>query len=51
MRIKKYDFNYGRRMLMEKAAKGIGTAGVLAPMWPMVGNTGDTSKAYPDELL
>jgi len=51
MRIKKYDFNYGRRMLMEKAAKGIGTAGVLAPTWPMIGNAGDTTKAYPDELL
>ncbi|WP_022977606.1 DUF1329 domain-containing protein [Nevskia ramosa] len=51
MRIKKYDFNYGRRMLMEKAAKGVGTAGVLAPLWPMIGNAADTSKAYPDELL
>ena len=36
MRIKKYDFNYGRRMLMEKAAKGVSTAGVLAPLWPMI---------------
>jgi hypothetical protein len=51
MRIKKYDFNYGRRMLMEKALKGVTTAGVLAPLWPMIGNTGDVSKAYPDELL
>jgi len=50
MRIKKYDFNYGRRMLMQKAAVGA-SAGVLAPLWPMIGNAADTSKAYPDELL
>lgn len=50
MRIKKYDFDYGRRMLLQKAAVGA-SAGVLAPLWPLIGNTGDTSKAYPDELL
>jgi len=51
MHIRKYDFNYGRRMLMEKVAKGVTTAGVLAPLWPLIGNTGDITKAYPDELL
>ena len=35
MRIKKYDFNYGRRQLMGKtahAAAAAYTAGVLAPL-------------------
>lgn len=50
MRIKKYDFNYGRRKLMENAAIGAG-AGVLAPIWPMIGNSADITKAYPEELL
>ncbi len=50
MRIRKYDFDYGRRMLMQKAAIGA-SAGVLAPLWPLIGNAADTTKAYPDELL
>src|SRR5882757_9763779 len=48
MRIRKYDFDYGRRMLLQKAAA---SAGVLAPMWPLLANGADVSKAYPDELL
>ena len=53
MHIRKYDFNYGRRQLLHKTAKGVGAAGVLTPLWPMVAkaDTPDTSKAYPDELL
>lgn len=50
MRIRKYDFDYGRRALLEKTLKGVATAGVLAPLWPMIGNAADISKAYPDEL-
>lgn len=50
MRIRKYDFNYGRRQLLEKAAKGVGTAGVLGPLWPQIANGNDITKAYPDEL-
>src|SRR5882757_9223069 len=48
MRIRKYDVDYGRRSLLQKAALGAG-AGVLAPLWPMIAS-GDMSKAYPDEL-
>lgn len=51
MRIRKYDFNYGRRMLMEKTIKGVAGAGVLASLWPLVSKGGDATKAYPDELL
>ncbi|MDE0855025.1 MAG: twin-arginine translocation signal domain-containing protein, partial [Nevskia sp.] len=43
MRIRKYDFNYGRRALLQKAALGAG-AGVLAPLWPLIAS-GDMSKA------
>lgn len=50
MWIKKYDFDYGRRMLMEKTLKGVAAAGVLAPVWPMIADAADASKAYPDEL-
>tara|TARA_R110000787_G_scaffold211663_9_gene321487 strand:- start:7643 stop:9025 length:1383 start_codon:yes stop_codon:yes gene_type:complete len=51
MRIRKYDFDYGRRALMEKIVKGSATAGVLTPLWPLVGNAADIGKAYPDELM
>ena len=51
MWIKKYDFDYGRRMLLEKTAKGVAAAGVLAPLWPMIAQAGDSTKAYPEELL
>ncbi|WP_420464823.1 DUF1329 domain-containing protein [Panacagrimonas sp.] len=51
MRIRKYDFDYSRRIFMEKVAMGAG-AGVLAPLWPTIANSADDiSKAYPDELL
>ncbi len=51
MHIRKYDFDYGRRMLMEKALKGVATAGVLSPLWPEIARSADISKSYPDELL
>jgi hypothetical protein len=51
MRIKKYDFDYGRRALMEKVGKGVATGGVLSSLWPLIGNSGDVTKAYPEELL
>jgi len=51
MRIRKYDFNYSRRVFMERTAKGIGASGVLMPLWPLIAKAGDITKAYPDELL
>ena len=50
MHIKKYDFDYSRRFFMEKTAKGMMGAGVLTSLWPLIGNTGDITKAYPEEL-
>lgn len=51
MHIKKYDFDYSRRFFMEKTAKGAMGLGVLTSLAPLIGNTGDISKAYPDELM
>ena len=50
MHIRKYDFDYSRRFFMEKMAKGTMGAGVLTSLLPLMGNTGDISKAYPEEL-
>ncbi len=49
--IRKYDFDYSRRVFMEKTAKGIGTAGVLGALWPIMAESGEIGRAYPDELL
>jgi len=50
MHIKKYDFEYSRRAFMEKTAKGAGSAGILAALWPLMAESGDSYKAYPEEL-
>lgn len=53
MRIRKYDFDYGRRELMKKVAAG-GAAGVLMPLeklWASDVSLENVSKAYPDELV
>ncbi|EIT71061.1 MULTISPECIES: DUF1329 domain-containing protein [Hydrocarboniphaga] len=51
MHIRKFDFDYSRRMFMGKTLAGAATAGVLAPMWSELAHSADVSKAYPDELL
>jgi len=50
-RIGKYDFNYSRRVFMEKAAKGTAGAGVLCSSWPLIAQGASIKKAYPDELI
>ena len=47
MHIKKYDTDFSRRSFLEKTVKGIGAAGVIAPLWPLIANGADMSKAYP----
>jgi hypothetical protein len=49
-RIQKYDFDYSKRVFMDKVAKGA-AGGVLAPLWPTIAHTGQVAKAYPDELI
>jgi len=51
MRIRKYDFDYGRRKLMENVISGAAAGGVLAPLWPVIASAGSTTKAYPEELI
>ena len=36
---------------MEQLAKGIGAAGLLAPLFDVIGRNGDCAAAYPPELL
>jgi hypothetical protein len=50
MWIRKYDFNYGRRKMMESVAYGLG-AGVLMPWEKVLAGDMSVTKAYPDELL
>lgn len=50
MYIKKYDFNYSRRVFMEKMSRGVMGAGVLTSLWPLIAESGDISRAYPEEL-
>ena len=44
MRIRKYGFDYGRRALMEKVARGGGAAGGRGSLWPMIGNGADIAR-------
>ena len=48
--IRKYDHDYSRRYFMEKTAKGVGSAGILSALFPLMAETGDSIKAYPEEL-
>lgn len=50
MHIRKYDFDYSRRAFMAKMGTMAG-AGILTPLWPLIANGADITKAYPDELL
>ncbi|MEM8660199.1 MAG: DUF1329 domain-containing protein, partial [Pseudomonadota bacterium] len=40
-----------RRVFLDRVTKGSMAAGVLAPLWPMIGHSADVEKAYPEELL
>ena len=50
MHIRKYDFDYSRRYFMEKTSKGVGSAGILAALFPLMANGENSYKAYPEEL-
>ncbi|MDB5986492.1 MAG: hypothetical protein JWR16_1545 [Nevskia sp.] len=51
MHITRFDRGYSRRHFLRNAGRGIAGAGVLAPLWDVIADTGDVTKAYPDELL
>jgi hypothetical protein len=50
MNIRNFDYDYSRRVFMEKTAAGFGGAGVLTALWPEVCRSSDIAKAYPEEL-
>lgn len=51
MRIRKYDHHYSRREFLGKLTQGAASAGVLMSAWDAFAQTGQVSKAYPDELM
>ena len=50
MHIRKYDAGFSRRQFLERTAKGVVAAGLVQPLWPLIANAQDMSKAYPEEL-
>ena len=51
MRLLNYTDGWTRRHFMAQVVKGITAAGVLAPLWDVIGRSGDVAAAYPPELL
>ncbi|MCM2311127.1 MAG: DUF1329 domain-containing protein [Steroidobacteraceae bacterium] len=51
MKLLKYDRYYSRRHFLKQCALGVGTAGVLMPLWDAIASDGNATRAYPDELL
>jgi|YelNatPaOPRAMG01_1025707.scaffolds.fasta_scaffold02886_16 hypothetical protein len=51
MRVLKYTDGWTRRHFLEQTSKGILAAGVLAPLWDVIADTGSCEAAYPPELL
>ncbi|MGB0956656.1 MAG: DUF1329 domain-containing protein [Panacagrimonas sp.] len=51
MHIRKFDRGFTRRKFLADAAKGVLSTGVLGSTWQAIAQTGDISKAYPEELL
>ena len=51
MKLLRYDRGYSRRKFLADAASGVLGTGVLMPLAKAIADTGDVSKAYPEELL
>ncbi len=51
MHIRKFDRAYSRRKFLRDSSAGLLATGVLAPLAKTIADTGEVSKAYPDELL
>ncbi|MFZ5609626.1 MAG: DUF1329 domain-containing protein [Pseudomonadota bacterium] len=51
MHIRKFDRNFSRRIFLETVTKGVVGAGILTPLWPLIGRAAEIDKAYPEELL
>lgn len=51
MHIRRFDNDYSRRKFLADAGRGVLATGVLAPLAKTIADTGDVSKAYPEELM
>ncbi len=51
MRLLKYTDGWTRRHFLEQSARGIMAAGLLAPLFSVLADTGSCEAAYPPELL
>lgn len=51
MWIRKFDFDYSRRLFLENTANRFLQTGVLAALWSKVCRAGEMASAYPDELI
>ena len=49
--IKRFDHHYSRRQFVKQMSQGVLATGVLAPLWKTLADTGEHTRAYPDELL
>ena len=49
--IKRFDHHYSRRRFLKQMSQGVLATGVLAPLWKTLADTGEHTRAYPDELL
>ncbi len=51
MRVIRYGEGWTRRRFMMQLAKGVAAAGLLTPLFDVIGRNGDCAAAYPPELL
>src|ERR1700720_4382724 len=51
MRVIRYGQGSTRRHFVSQLAKGVAAAGLLAPLFDVIGRNGDCAAAYPPELL
>ena len=51
MHIRQFDYEYSRRAFLARTTRGAGGAGLLGSLWAAICADGDTTRAYPEELL
>lgn len=50
MHLLRYNRSHSRRLFLDRLARGVVAAGVLAPLGKVLADAGDSAAAYPDEL-
>ena len=51
MHIKKYTSDFSRRQFVKTLGVAGASMGVLSPLWSVLAEDGDHTRAYPEELL